>query len=367
MALFGKKKKAEQAAPQTNPEDDIQIVGGDAEETDVAEDNEGQVIDFDAIAGDLNADDGGSEMGDPLDDTVAPAALGDDRAVELPDEEDDLFATTPGFETANKASLNADDELDFDAVFDDDSQTNVPIAATTPETDENPFGAAPDIEPVATDAAAITADTPPLTYTAPLTTPDIVAGGHSPAARRALPLLPLLGAAGLLVALGVVGWTVLGQSKPEETAAPVVVTKPAPPAGTTAAVTTAAGTTATATTGAMTPVTTAGVISAPGGPAGAVNPGIAVDGIPIAPGPIVQTATLGSGTLGGALVRPQAPQTGGSSSPALEKRLKDLWNKGAAAKRARNFAGARASWYEILRLDPGHKGIQSAIDKLPGA
>jgi len=60
------------------------------------------------------------------------------------------------------------------------------------------------------------------------------------------------------------------------------------------------------------------------------------------------------------IVRPVAPIT-----PSLQAQLKALWNQGAAAKRERNYNGARAAWNKILKLRPGHPGIQEAIEKLP--
>ena len=48
-------------------------------------------------------------------------------------------------------------------------------------------------------------------------------------------------------------------------------------------------------------------------------------------------------------------------SPA---QLKELWNQGAAAKDRGDIPAARRAWGEILRLSPGHPGIQQAIDKL---
>ena len=353
MALFGKKKKAEQPAPQPNPEDEIQVVGGDADETDFDNDDGGQVIDFDAIADDLNETGEGSELGDELDDTngdsaaTVPATVPDEDAFDLSGADDDMsaFATTSGFETtgaSGNAGLNADDELDFDAVFDDGSNTAATPVVDSTTTADNPFDNALDsgidIEPVAPVAANSTVNAPPLTHTAPLTTTDIVASGNAPAVRRSLPLLPLLGAAGLLVALGVVGWTVFGPKNDAEDT--VVATTPAMQTE--------------ATPGEMAPDEPPGAVAAPGAPSNGVNPGIAVDGVPIAPGPVVRTAPLNSGP------RPTVPLT-----PTLQKQLKDLWNKGAAAKRAQDFAGARAAWTQMLQLRPNHPGIQEAIDKLP--
>lgn len=312
MALFGKKKQAEPAAPQPTPEDDIQVMSGDASDFDNEDDNEGQTIDFDAIADDLNGDD----------DIIDLSKSGDAQT--------DDFAPTADFASSD-TGLNADDDLDFNAVFDDGSPADtIPVA--TPYSDENPFGdghvsapaALPDIEPIS--------DAPPLTYTAPLLTSDAVATAGVPASRKSFPLPLMLAAIGLLVALGAVGYYVLGsKSAPEDE--PVVATNPAlrapMPDG-------------------------SGPIRAPGAPANAVNQGIAVDGVPIAPGAVIQTGLTGP--------RPTVPLT-----PSLLKQLKDLWKKGANAKNKKDFAGARAAWTKMLQLRPNHPGVREAINKLPAA
>ena len=359
-------------AQQTNPEDDIQVMGGDADETDI-EDGGGQVIDFDAIADELGDDDGESAMGDPLGDGTTAAAIPqtatattDETAFDLSDQgEDDIFGQTPGFETTG-AQANADDELDFDTVFDDGSApgdaTGEAASPAAPATDENPFGAAtanvvsgaPAIEPVVA-GDALTENAPPLTHTPPMTTADMVSNGHAPVAKKSLPLLPLLGAAGLLAGLGVVGWLFLGPKPPADDVA--IATNPgvqAPadgnmtgnvvPAG--SGVTPAGSGIVPAGSGIPVDATSPGIapVSASGAPV--ANQGIAVDGVPIAPGIVVRNAT--------------------GAESQLQNQLKALWNQGAAAKRAKNYAAARAAWQEILRLDPGHKGIQEAINKLPG-
>lgn len=52
-------------------------------------------------------------------------------------------------------------------------------------------------------------------------------------------------------------------------------------------------------------------------------------------------------------------------SAELYAQLQTLWKQGAAAKWRGDYAAARRVWSEILRLRPGHPGIQEAIDKLP--
>jgi len=62
------------------------------------------------------------------------------------------------------------------------------------------------------------------------------------------------------------------------------------------------------------------------------------------------------------------PQTvSGTSAPANSKdaAMKKLWDSGAAAKHRGDYATARKDWQRILELDPGHAGIQAAINKLP--
>ena len=54
----------------------------------------------------------------------------------------------------------------------------------------------------------------------------------------------------------------------------------------------------------------------------------------------------------------------GTLTPQLKARLKALWEQGARAKQSGDTAGARRAWQQILKLRPGHPGIQEAIDKL---
>ena len=360
MALFGKKKKAEATAPQIDPATDIEMVGDlnhdDLDDSDGDRGDSAQTIDFDAIAQDLNAREDGADM---------DSFLGQGGAQNAPAAPD--FAGAPDFATGN-ANANIDDELDFDSTFDNGAFDDGTLVAPAPPvasaaTDENPFGAdsfgdnsfddnsfgeSIDIEPVAPEPA-LAGNAPPLTHTAPLLTSDVAAGGHA-SARRSLPLLPLLGAAGLLLALGAVGyWVFAPKADPVDEAAPVtnvVATNAMAPGATT--------------TGAMTPgVTTPGALTAravpaPGASGNAVNQGIAVDGVPIAPGVVFAPAALGAPSS-------MAP------SPAMMAQLKALWKKGAAAKQAKNYAGARAAWTQMQRLRPNNADVQSAIDKLPAS
>ncbi|MDF2441533.1 MAG: hypothetical protein JWN98_2517 [Abditibacteriota bacterium] len=58
------------------------------------------------------------------------------------------------------------------------------------------------------------------------------------------------------------------------------------------------------------------------------------------------------------------PVPSGRLSPQLQAQLKTLWERGARAKQNGDTAGARRAWQQILKLRPGHPGIQEAIDKL---
>ena len=61
------------------------------------------------------------------------------------------------------------------------------------------------------------------------------------------------------------------------------------------------------------------------------------------------------------VVTPNIAAQGG----ALQAQLDALWKAGAAAKHRGDNAAARNQWQRILELDPGHAGIQEAINKLP--
>ena len=313
MALFGKKKKPEPTAPPAQTQDETEVLSGDADELD-EQDNGGQSIDFDAIADELGTDDGATTFG------ASTAAT--------PFDNDTLGASTLANSTgafASAADFDDGDELDFDDVFDDETP-----ATAMPATGENPFGANLNDEATFSDASASgpiaiepVSDAPPLTYTAPLLTADAVATAGVPRARKSFPLPLLLGVVGLLIALGAVGYLVT-RSTPESQDAPVVAANPPLRA------------------------------PRPGG-ASLVNLGASVDGVPIAPG-----AVGGAPALAGP--KPTVPLT-----PALLKKLKDLWQQGAVAKKKGDFAGARAAWTKMLQLRPNHPLVQSAIDKLPAA
>jgi len=54
-----------------------------------------------------------------------------------------------------------------------------------------------------------------------------------------------------------------------------------------------------------------------------------------------------------------------AAAPKPDPKLKELWDKGAAAKHRNDYGAARAAWSELLKIKPGHPGIQDAIDQLP--
>lgn len=80
------------------------------------------------------------------------------------------------------------------------------------------------------------------------------------------------------------------------------------------------------------------------------------------------TATPGLHGSNSPQVRVVQGNVGGSSSTSshsIEAAMGQLWRNGAAAKHRGDYAAARKAWNRILELDPGHAGIQEAIDKLP--
>ena len=365
MALFGKKKPAATSAPQPNPEDYIQVMGGDADETGVEEADSGQVIDFDAIAQDLNAKD---------DDSTMDAFLGRNSVVEA-----EAPADTSHVAPNISGATNLDDEIDFGTHFDAGAPV-VPVTTVATNADmfdaAPDFGNAPNIEPVmqapGVQAPEVPTRAPRMNHTAPILTSDLAASGSAPAMKKSLPLPMLLGAAGLLAALGVVGYLVFGGASKPEASAPVIAARPAMPSG---AVPASGGPSNAMPGGAMpsgampSGAMPSGAVAAPGGPSGAVNQGIAVDGVPIAPGLVVRQAPIGAVAPATALgTAPALPLSAAPDmTPAMKAKLKALWSKGANAKHSGKFAEARAAWTEMQKLRPGNAEVQAAIDKLPAA
>lgn len=80
-------------------------------------------------------------------------------------------------------------------------------------------------------------------------------------------------------------------------------------------------------------------------------------------------AQPGKGTSTGTTVQivgsPIGSSPAASLPPSLQAQLKALWKQGADAKHQRNYNGARQAWGKMLKLRPGHPGVQQAIEKLP--
>jgi hypothetical protein len=92
---------------------------------------------------------------------------------------------------------------------------------------------------------------------------------------------------------------------------------------------------------------------------------VPVKGVPTPVGPPPGMAGIpGKGTTRTTSVQ-IVPPPGQPLTPALPAQLKALWKKGADAKHRGDNAGARAAWQQMLRLHPGHPGVQEAINKLP--
>ena len=427
MAIFGKKKRAEQTAPATTAsaattEETLVIEPATGDDlTGAADDG---AFDFDAIARDLNASDGPSPFDDLLARPTVPAVpvqeimaqdearaaqTNGDSAFDFPPDDDDqvpadAFAVDEPVAAQSQAfdSFAADathtapapspapsyDGADFGGF---DANQNAPADSQGFDLDPTFGGAGGDIDIVPAETYAAPTEvhevhdaTPiapqsqaDLLHTAPILTTDIRPGsGGVASAKRGLPLGPLLGAGVALLALAGAGWWVFGRQQPEEeVSAPIVARKPVKPAA-------------------------PPVASAPGAP-----PKVAVNPVPVAPGQganpgvppsATQLRAVKPGTGGVASQPPRVVQvppnavvpgtttkatTTGTTTkvttqtgvvspatpaqPVTQAQLKQLWKRGANAKRRKDYAGARRAWQEILRLDPGHDGIQSALDKLP--
>ena len=408
MAIFGKKKRAATSAPdettdaiETEPTGAGEADAGEADagEADAGEADDAQSFDFDAIARDLDATDGPSAFDDLMSkpaqtasaddggdsgvaDVVAEADLGDaSSAFDFPMEsedttvpaapnalDDDFFAPTPteaqvapdAFATAP----SSDDGVDLDTMFGTDAAPAASVAptydtpfddaSTAPFADEN-AGGAPDIEPVV--PLAMPQNSGALVNTPPMLTTDIVGGSSGVAApRKSLPLLPLLGAGALLLALLGTGWWVFGRpTEPNDAATPVPTTIARNPE------TVSANSTGIAPAGVNSARPTPITVPASGDAALGIPPQTLPDnrapGGTVAVRPVPPTRVLPTG----------AEPDAGAVPPQIMIKLKRLWKQGAAAKKRRDYAGARRSWQEMLRVRPGHPGVQEAIDKLPRA
>lgn len=79
--------------------------------------------------------------------------------------------------------------------------------------------------------------------------------------------------------------------------------------------------------------------------------------------PITGAALSTSATPRGAT--PRGATLRGATASANKAKLKALWNKGAALKRRGDFAGARRVWQQGLKIEPGNRGFQQSIARLP--
>lgn len=293
-------------------------------------------FDFDAISRDLDAQNGASSFDALL---AAPATnasqTADNSAFDFPD--DPLGLSTP---SQNPAPTTGNVPI----ATSPESVLNAPMSPTTPTTGLTPR------EPVAP---------------APAFTPT-----ETPKAKKSLPLVPLLGALGLLAVAGGGAMFLLNSNQnPEEPIAPMAppsreIRPAAPPAG--------------VGEGAATVPNTPGVATAPGVPPGApvggapvpvprsASPGIAPATGPKQPAPVPGASTGINASTG---QRPTAPGRGPSATagldPALAAKLKQLWKTGAQAKRRGDYKAARAAWTQALKLRPTHPGFQDSINKLP--
>lgn len=226
---------------------------------------------------------------------------------------------------------------------------------------------------------------------------DFVADTFAPAPRKKA-LSPVLLAGGLvllLTALGVGAYFAFFSAPPEEEAplAPPtrVVTAPVPPVAPKPPVVVRTKTTVTVKKvvpgKVVTPVTTtpkpvdwgkAGIASSgtkvPALRTGSGLPAVAPRPNMPAPVPLMQDGVAGQpgkGTSTGTSVQivgspvRRGTSTVASLPPTMQAQLKALWKQGADAKHERNYNGARRAWQKMLKLRPGHPGVQEAIEKLP--
>lgn len=338
MALFGKKKHAATPAPET-----VESLEEDTLPEPGAQADTGEAFDFDAVARDLGASDGPS----PFDELLANSAQSqaENSAFDSPDgapfedkaDETPTFATSE-FETPAARPDVPDENLEFDTIFDDGDAVQTP---------ELPFAAPAgiDIEPVVPPAESLAEA---QLHTPPMLTSDIVAGVNGAGApKKALPLVPLLGAGAVLLALAGAGWWTFGRPAPEPEEAPVVVSRKPKPV-----------------TASNPP------LRAPANPApdAATSNAMETDlKTPVLVPAMGNAASPGVPPAKGAAPPPKIAPRAVIVPPARKAQLKALWKKGADAKHRGDNAGARKAWQQALKLQPGHPGFQDAIDKLPPA
>jgi len=319
MALFGKKKGADEAPATTST---------------TSTDN--SAFDFDAIARDLETSGGSSPLDSLLSQPVGstPAHTSntpEESAFDFPGPDAPSITTPAASPLAPRA------------------QVTTVVTATPPAPQEAPL-------PMPTSAPATleTSDRMPLPaptgYEQPVVRP-----------KKSLPIVPLLGALGTLAILGAGAMFF-----PKSQSAPVDTDTPAPPPRPRVAKAPAAPTRPTTPVhpGAP-PVHPAG---APPKGAGTMvrsgSPGIAPP--PIAPGarPKLPVIAVANATQTGTATAKGPSATTGLDA-GLAARLTALWKAGADAKHRKNFKEARDAWQEALTLHPGHPGFAEAIAKLP--
>lgn len=321
MALFGKKKSAESAPDSPAPQP-----------TNLAPD-EG-AFDFDSIARDLDAQNGGVS---PFDDLLAQPV-----APQTPN--------NPVGETENSNGSafdfpeDASDPLGFNSAPRPIPST---VEQVAPETD--PFGLLADGTPV----LGISPNQPKPVASTSL--PTGLAGDepfepYEPV-RKKSPLIPIL--AGLVV-LALVGAGTFSffrsQNAGDEGAldveTPITNLK------------TDAAPTQTIDEAPAPPVSENPRPGPPKAPPKLIKPK--------APAPPPRSANPGIGTNPGAKVNAPkiAMATNPPLTPELKAQLREMWKLGAEAKKRGDSAAAAKAWRQALRLRPGHPGFQESIDKL---
>lgn len=319
MALFGKKKGADEAPATTSTST-----------------TDNGAFDFDAIARDLETSGGSSPLDSLLSQPVGAQTTGapvqtEESAFDFPGPDAPLV-TTPSASS-----------------FEPRAQVTTVVTATPPASQMTP--------------ASIQAPLPPVVDTeqrTALPAPDVY-GNPNGKAKKSLPIIPLLGALGALAIVGGGAMFFLkSQSASVDTDTPAPSPRPrvakAPVAPTRPTTAVRPGTPPVSPAGA--PPRVAGTALRPS------SPGIAPP--PVAPGarpklPVIaatSAAQTGTNTAKGPLA------TTGLDA-GLAARLKALWQAGADAKHRKNFKEARDAWQEALTLSPGHPGFAESIAKLP--
>ncbi len=318
-------------------------------------------FDFDAISRDLDAQGGASSFDSLLagpattsTGTNASSTRTADSAFDFP-ENDPLGlgeppANPPGLTTTKGTGVPG---MVTPGATSPDAVINAPLAPSpTPASGVAPSQTAPDV-------------TPPIV---PPTGRATRLKG-----KKSLPIVPLLGALGMLAVAGGGAMFLLNSNKeatdstPPASVPPRVARNPSPatpattPAAPVAGLRSASPGIAPAVapakpaTGAPSPGTSNVAVSVGQNPVAPVRPTTA----PVRPSTSpVRPATAPASTVRG-------PSATAGLDPALASKLKALWQVGKEAKARKDFAGARKAWQEALRLRPEHPGFQDSINKLP--